>query len=61
MARPAWWVLGETLKELNRGESLFSAEEAFALMAGAESAFQGLGYANLGTRGKVLSDAAVSA
>ena len=27
MARPAWWVLGETLKELNRGESLFSAEE----------------------------------
>jgi len=61
MARPAWWVLGETLKELNRGESLFSAEEAFALMAEAESAFAGLSYPALGTRGKVLSDAAVSA
>ncbi len=61
MARPAWWILGETLKELNRGESLFSAEEAFALMAEAESAFAGLSYPALGTRGKVLSDAAVSA
>ncbi len=61
MARPAWWILGETLKELNRGESLFSAEEAFAVMAEAESAFAGLSYPALGTRGKVLSDAAVSA
>ena len=60
MARPAWWVLSEVLKELGRGETLFSAEEAFAVMAEAESAFQGLGYVSLGTAGTTMSEAGVS-
>ncbi len=60
MARPAWWVLGEVLKELGRGESLFSADEAFALMAEAEGPFRGLGYANLGMHGRTMSEARVS-
>jgi predicted molibdopterin-dependent oxidoreductase YjgC len=60
MARPAWWVLSEVLKEMGRGDTLFSAEEAFALMADSESAFQGLGYASLGTFGKTMSEVGVS-
>ena len=60
MARPVWWVLGEVLKELGRGESLFSADEAFALMAEAEGPFRGLSYANLGMHGRTMSEARVS-
>ncbi|MFB3099092.1 MAG: molybdopterin-dependent oxidoreductase, partial [Acidimicrobiia bacterium] len=60
MARPAWWVLGEVLKELGRGESLFSADEAFALMAETEGPFRGLSYANLGMHGRTMSEARVS-
>ncbi|MCZ6917439.1 MAG: 2Fe-2S iron-sulfur cluster-binding protein [Gemmatimonadetes bacterium] len=59
LARPAWWVLSEVLRELGRGESLFSAEEAFARMAEAEGAFSGLSHAALGLRGQILSQAGV--
>jgi NADH-quinone oxidoreductase subunit G len=48
MARPAWWVLGELLAQLDRGDPLGSAAEAF------EQAFEGLTYADLGYRGAVL-------
>jgi NADH dehydrogenase/NADH:ubiquinone oxidoreductase subunit G len=61
MARPAWWALSEVLRELGRGESLFSAEEAFARMADAEGAFGGLSYAAMGLRGQTLANAGVSA
>jgi NADH-quinone oxidoreductase subunit G len=61
MARPAWWAVSEVLRELGHGESLFSAEEAFARMANAEGSFSGLSYAALGLRGQPLSKAAVSA
>ncbi|MBI4503837.1 MAG: (2Fe-2S)-binding protein [Gemmatimonadetes bacterium] len=54
MARPAWWVLGEILRGLGRGDTLSSAEEAFDLLAQSEPAFGGLSYAGLGVRGAVL-------
>jgi NADH-quinone oxidoreductase subunit G len=54
MARPAWWILGELLAELDRGEPLGSAAEAFAQLAANESAFEGLTYTGLGYRGTVL-------
>jgi predicted molibdopterin-dependent oxidoreductase YjgC len=57
MARPAWWVLGELLAELGRGEPLASAGEAFDGLAAGETAFAGLGYAQLGYKGVVLGQA----
>jgi NADH-quinone oxidoreductase subunit G len=54
MARPAWWVLGELLAELGRGEPLASAGEAFERLAAGEAAFAGLTYQRLGYRGAVL-------
>jgi NADH-quinone oxidoreductase subunit G len=58
MARPAWWVLGELLVELGRGEPFSSATEAFAELAEHESAFHGLSYARLGWGGVVLEERA---
>jgi len=55
MARPAWWVLGEILRGLRRGDSLASAEEAFDLLSHSESAFGGLTYDILGVRGAPLA------
>jgi NADH-quinone oxidoreductase subunit G len=57
MARPAWWVLGELLRELDRGEPLFSAGEAFDLLASAEAVFSGMSYENLGATGRVMVEA----
>lgn len=57
MARPAWWVLGELLVEMGRGEPLASADEAFEGLAAGEAAFAGLGYAQLGYKGIVLGQA----
>ncbi len=54
MARPAWWVLGELLVELDMGGPFASAAEAFAWLAAEESRFGGLSYDLLGTRGTVL-------
>ncbi len=55
MARPGWWVLGELLAGLGLGGPFGSAAEAFLWMAQEESAFSGLSYEVLGTRGAVLS------
>jgi NADH-quinone oxidoreductase subunit G len=57
MARPAWWVLGQLLHELGRGEPLFSAEDAFGVLAEAEQAFAGLSYGSLGVSGCVMTEA----
>ena len=54
MARPAWWVLGELLRELDRGDSPTSADDVFARMASTVEAFGGLTYRTLGTRGAPL-------
>ncbi len=51
MARPSWWVLGELLAELGRGEPLASAAEAFDHLASAETAFGGLSYERLDLKG----------
>ncbi len=56
MARPAWWVLGELLAELELGGPFGSAAEAFAWLAAEESRFAGLSYESLGTRGAVLAE-----
>jgi len=56
MARPAWWILGELLAELGRGEPLGSAGEAFEQLAKAEPVFEGLIYSRLGYRGVVLGE-----
>jgi hypothetical protein len=45
------------LRELDRGEPLFSAGEAFDLLASAESAFSGMSYDNLGAAGRVIAEA----
>ena len=58
MTRPAWWVLGELLAELGRGEHLGSAAEAFGRLAQHESAFAGLTYSKLGYHGVVPARAA---
>lgn len=58
MARPAWWILAELLAELDRGERLASAAEAFDLLATRESAFAGLMYDKIGYRGVVLGEEA---
>ena len=57
MARPAWWVLGELLAEMGRGEPLASAGEAFGGLAAHEAQFAGLGYDGLGYKGIVLGQA----
>jgi NADH-quinone oxidoreductase subunit G len=51
MARPAWWVLSELLHELEMGDPLTAAEEAFEQLAADEPAFTGLSYATIGLRG----------
>jgi len=56
MARPAWWVLGEVLAELNRGEPVNDASEAFAMMARRISAFSDLTYDRLGYGGVVVAE-----
>jgi NADH dehydrogenase/NADH:ubiquinone oxidoreductase subunit G len=64
MARPAWWVLGELVAELEgKGTSApNSAEAAFATLAGAVAPFAGLSYAALGFVGrKVRAGAGVPA
>ena len=61
MARPAWWVLSELLRELGRGEVCASAAEVFTALADAEEAFQGLSYDDLGFLGRPMAAAGVSA
>ncbi|MFQ5550197.1 MAG: molybdopterin-dependent oxidoreductase, partial [Gemmatimonadales bacterium] len=56
MARPAWWVLGELLAELGKGQALQSAAEVFDTLAQAVGAFSGLDYAMLHTVGAQAAD-----
>jgi NADH-quinone oxidoreductase subunit G len=58
MARPAWWVLGELLAALDRGEPLDGPDEAFAQLAAAVPAFAGLTYQRVGYSGAVVDTAA---
>jgi len=60
MARPAWWVLGELLRGLGRGETLSVAAEAFDRLASSEPAFAGMSYATLGVKGAVLPSGAAA-
>jgi NADH dehydrogenase/NADH:ubiquinone oxidoreductase subunit G len=54
MARPAWWVAGELLSEMGKGDAPADAADAFARMASAVNDFGGLSYAGLGAQGVVL-------
>lgn len=54
MARPAWWITGELLAELDRGEPLISAAQAFERLAESEPQFAELSYDTLGTSGAAL-------
>ena len=54
MARPAWWVLGELLHELDVAEPLSGAVEAFEQLAASVPSFDGLSYETLGLRGVEL-------
>jgi NADH-quinone oxidoreductase subunit G len=56
MARPAWWVFGELLSELGRGEALSGVDEAFALMAEHEPGFKGLSHPALGLHGALAPE-----
>jgi NADH-quinone oxidoreductase subunit G len=51
MARPAWWVLGELVAELEGTEHPSSAEAVFMELAGSVDGLKGLSYARLGLAG----------
>ncbi len=55
MARPAWWVLGQLMHELEVAEPLSGAAEAFERMAANVTPFGGLSYATMGLRGAELT------
>ncbi|HEX9691152.1 MAG TPA: 2Fe-2S iron-sulfur cluster-binding protein [Gemmatimonadales bacterium] len=55
MARPAWWVLAELLREMGLGEGFAGAAEVFAALADGESSFDGLSYPSLGFVGRAVS------
>jgi NADH-quinone oxidoreductase subunit G len=57
-ARPGWLVLGELLALLGGEAAPASAEAAFAALARAERAFDGLDYAALGDEGRVVEPVA---
>ena len=56
MARPSWWVVGDLLAALGKGEAYYLASEVFAAMATDVPAFSGMNYDALGMRGMVLSE-----
>jgi len=55
MAQPAWWVFGELLAETGTGTPPAGADEAFARLAEAMDAFDGLDYARVGTQGAAVA------
>jgi NADH-quinone oxidoreductase subunit G len=55
MARPAWWVLGEVLVELGRGEPVGDAAEAFERVAAGAAPFADLSYDQIGYHGVVVA------
>lgn len=54
-ARPTWQILGDLAAKLERCEPSASASDAFSLLAGRESAFNGLSYDQLGTVGTAVT------
>ena len=58
MARPSWWVVGDLLAALGKGEAYYLASEVFAALATDVQAFSGMNYDALGMRGMVLSEGA---
>jgi NADH-quinone oxidoreductase subunit G len=60
MARPAWWILGELAVEVDAGEPLGDAGDAFAQVAATVPAFSGLSYGSLGLGGATLGAAAAA-
>ena len=58
MARPSWWVVGDVLAALGKGDAFYLASEVFAAMAGEVSAFAGMNYDGLGMRGMVIAGGA---
>jgi NADH-quinone oxidoreductase subunit G len=58
MARPSWWVVGDLLAALGKGEAYYLASEVFAAMAASVPAFAGMSYDVLGMRGMTLSEGA---
>ncbi|HEU4632050.1 MAG TPA: molybdopterin-dependent oxidoreductase [Gemmatimonadaceae bacterium] len=61
LARPSWWVLGDLVAALGGGPGHFTAEDAFAALAGAHPAFEGMSYATLGLRGAAVATTAGAA
>ena len=57
-ARPGWLILGALLAELTESEAPASADEAFARVASAVSAFGEITYRELGTRGAPVGTSA---
>ena len=55
MARPAWWVLGELVAELEGTAHPGTAGDVFDALAAAVDPFGGLSYAGLGLRGHPVS------
>ncbi|MEE8134453.1 MAG: molybdopterin-dependent oxidoreductase, partial [Gemmatimonadales bacterium] len=56
MARPAWWILSEILREGGQGDGADTAASAFAMLAETEEVFEGLSYDALGFRGCELAN-----
>ncbi len=58
MARPSWWVVGDVLAALGKGEAYYLASEVFAAMAAETAPFAGMSYDALGMRGLVVTGGA---
>jgi NADH-quinone oxidoreductase subunit G len=54
MARPGWWVLGEVLAEVGGSAAPNDVAAAFAALAAAVPAFEGLSYETLGLKGALI-------
>jgi NADH-quinone oxidoreductase subunit G len=61
LARPSWWVLGDLVTAMGGGAGHFTAADAFAALAAAHPAFEGLSYARLGLKGAPVATAAGAA
>ena len=57
MSRPAWLVLGAMTAERTSGTPARTAGDAFAAIGSSVSAFDGIDYDDVGTRGAVLNEA----
>jgi predicted molibdopterin-dependent oxidoreductase YjgC len=57
MARPAWWILAELLREMGEGDGADTAAHAFDMIGRVEKDFEGLSYEAMGFRGQMLATA----